>query len=159
VTVEVASPLWAEFDRIEFYVNNAPQPYDHDADAATRDRYRVIPNVVHTDGAEFSVATVDDFPSIPGAGHLEATTVVSLAGLSEDSWVVVLVRGTDGVSRPLFPFYPNSLDSSTNASLADLADGNLGEVGMTAIAYSNPLFIDADNDGSWTAPGVQLTPP
>ncbi|MEO6029680.1 MAG: hypothetical protein ABIR79_22665 [Candidatus Binatia bacterium] len=159
VTVTATSPLWAEFDRIELYVTNAPQPYDHDGDAGTRDRYRVIPNLVHTAGPDFTVTTVNDFPSIPGASHLEATTTFNLTGVASDAWVLAVVRGSDGVSHPTFPVLPNSLAAGSNATLADLTDGNLGEGGILAFAYTNPLFIDGDNDSAWTPPGVVLTPP
>jgi hypothetical protein len=67
------------------------------------------------------------------------------------------VRGTDGVSRPQFPAYPNSLDTGSNATLGDLTDGNLGEGGMTSLAFTNPLYVDVDG-GGWTAPGVLITP-
>jgi hypothetical protein len=159
VTVTVRSPLWAEFDRIQLFVNNAPQPFDHDGDGATRNRYRVIPNLEQVAGTDFTVTTVTDFPSIPGAGHLEATATFPLSGLTVDSWIVVLVRGTDGVSRPLFPVLPNSLATAGNTTLAQLTDGNLGELGVLALAFANPLFVDADADTVWTPPGVMLTPP
>ena len=159
VTVTVRSPLWAEFDRIQLFINNAPQPFDHDGDGATRMRYRVIPNIEHVAGTDFTVTTVNDFPSIPGAGHLEATTTFPLTALAADAWFVVLVRGTDGVSHPLFPVYPNSLRQTGNTTLAQLTDGNLGEDGILALAFTNPLFIDANNDAQWTPPGVMLTPP
>jgi hypothetical protein len=42
-------------------------------------------------------------------------------------------------------------------ALCDLTDGNLGENGIMAMSFSNPLFVDVDG-GGWTAPGVQLTP-
>ena len=158
VTVTVASPLWAAFDAIDFYVNNAPQPFDQDGDGNLRN-YRVTADVPHTAGTDFTVTTVPDFPAIPGASHYEATTTLTLGGLTADTWVVAVVRGTDGVSPPTFPVLPNSLDEGSNATLADLTDGNLGEGGMPAFAYTNPLFIDADNDGTWTPPGVSLTPP
>jgi hypothetical protein len=158
VTVTVRSPLWAEFDRIQLFVNNAPQPFDHDGDAGTRDRYRVFPNQEQVAGTDFTVTTVNDFPSIPGASHLEATATFPLS-VAADSWIVVLVRGTDGVSRPLFPVVPNSLDPTGNTTLAQLTDGNLGQLGVTALAFTNPLFVDANNDAVWTPPGVMLTPP
>jgi hypothetical protein len=44
-----------------------------------------------------------------------------------ETWVVVLVRGTDGVSRPLWPLNPLDLPASGNRTLDDLVDGNLGE--------------------------------
>jgi len=155
--LDIKSPLWAGFDRIEVYVNNAPQRWDHDNNAATRMRYRVIPNVTMNAGADFVVTIVEDIPDFPGAGHREASVNIPLTGLTEDSWVVVLVRGTPGVSRPLFPVLPYSIDHATNATLADLVDGNLGEGGETALAFSNPLYVDVDGNG-WTAPGVRLTP-
>jgi len=157
-TVTVRSPLWAEFDRVELYVSNAPQAWDHDANAATRPRYRVIPDVVRAAGADFPVARVDDFPAIPGAAHLETTVTIPLTGLSIDTWVVALVRGTAGVSRPLFPVLPYSLRRDGNATVEDLADGNLGEGGEPALAFTNALYVDVDHDGEWTAPGVRLTP-
>jgi hypothetical protein len=177
VDVTVKSPLWARFDKVEFYVNNAPQPYDHDADAGTRNRYRVIPNGT----VNVAPTLVNDFPSIPGAQHWEATAQLNLAGLTEDTWVVALVRGTDNVSPPLFPVIPNSLVAKAcannpcracnvntdcvastctvnNQSLAELTDGNLNQCGVMALSFTNPLFIDVDQNSQYDPPGVMLTP-
>jgi hypothetical protein len=157
VTVQVRAPLWAEFDRVELYVNNAPQRWDHDGDPATRLRYRVIPDVTLDAGTDFTIATIDVVPSVPGAGRREATITHALAAPAEDFWIVVLVRGTPGVSRPLFPVLPG-LQRAGNETLADLTDGNLGEGGEPVLAFSNPLYVDVDG-GGWTAPGARLTPP
>jgi hypothetical protein len=178
VDVAVKSPMWAPFDRIEFYVNNAPQAYDHDSNAGTRNRYRVIPNHVEN----VAPTLVNDYPSIPGAQHYEATAQLNLAGLAQDAWVVVVVRGSDAVSAPLFPVIPNSLLAKacsnnscrscsvdgdctgggtctvTNQSLAELTDGNVGQCGVTALAFSNPLFIDANQNAQYDPQGVVLTP-
>jgi hypothetical protein len=157
LVVDVASPLWAGFDRIEVYVNNAPQRWDHDGNPATRPRYRVLPDLVRNAGPDFAVTIVEDIPDFPGAGHREASVTIPLAGLVEDAWVVVLVRGTPGISRPLFPVLPSGLNQATNQTLVDLVDGNLGEGGETALAFSNPLYVDVDG-GGWTPPGVRITP-
>ncbi len=141
VTVDIQSPLWAQFDTVEYYINNVPAADDFDSDPATPPFYRVTPDIVQTAGVDFTVNTVTDFPLIPGAGHLQATTSITLNGLTDDNWVVVLVRGTDNVSEPIFPIVPNNLNSTTNPTLADLIDGNLGELGVPAAAFSNPLFI------------------
>jgi hypothetical protein len=101
---------------------------------------------------------IDDYPAIPGAKHWEATTTLNLTGLAADAWVIVLVRGTDGTSRPLFPVNPASLRKTGNTTLADLTDGNLGEDGVLALGFTNPIYIDANNDNMWTPPGVLLTP-
>jgi hypothetical protein len=157
LSVVIESPLWAEFDRVEVYVNNAPQRWDHDGNPATRLRYRVIPDRTLDAGTDFAIATIDDDPNVPDAKHREATVTTTFTGLTNDVWIVVLVRGTPGISRPLFPVLPG-LSSATNATLADLVDGNLGEGGETVLAFSNPLYVDVDG-GGWTAPGVHLTPP
>ena len=179
--VTVDSPLWAEFDRIQFFINNAPQRYDHDGSPSTRMRYRVIPNVEKVAGTDFTVTTVDDFPSIPGAKHLHAATTLNLTSLTQDTWVMVVVKGTDGVSHPLFPAVPSNIIAKgcsndpcracttnanctgggtctvSNQTLGELTDGNLNQCGYLALAFTNPLYIDVDG-GPWTPPGVILTP-
>ncbi len=161
VSVDIQSPVWAEFDRVEFYVNATTTKFTSSkqsgAGMVTLTRYTVAPSYVKNKGTDFSVSTVTVDGAIPGAQRLEATVDLHLSGLTDDVWIVAVVRGTDGVSRPLFPVVPNSLKQSTNTTLANLIDGNLGEDGMTALALTNPLFVDVDG-GGWTAPGVQIAP-
>ena len=66
-------------------------------------RYSITPDHVQTAPADFTVTPVNVHPSVPGADRLEATTTLTLTGLTEDVWIVVMVKGTDGVSEPLFP--------------------------------------------------------
>jgi hypothetical protein len=158
VTVDIESPLWAEFDLVEYYINSATYPDDVDGNPATPPRYRAGPDVVQVKDVDFTVTTVNDFPLIPGAQHLEATATLNLAGLTQDTWVVVIVRGRDGVSRPLFPVVPNDLRQSSNQTLAALTDGNLGEDGVLALAFTNPVFIDVNGNSVYDPPGVDITP-
>jgi len=162
VTVDVKSPLWAEFDRVEFYVNSQPQPYTLAHDAGDQTRYRACPQAtfdradpVANPTTQFAVTTVTDDPAIPGAGHLEASVTLSLSGLTQDAWIVAMVRGTDGVSRPMFPVVPNDLaPDGNNTTLEGLTDGNLGEKGMPVLAFTNPIFVSADGNAQWDPPGV-----
>jgi len=126
-----------------------PQPYDHDDDPGTRDRYRVSPDRVLVDGVDFTRVEAAAVGGVPGSEHWEATASVPLTGLTADAWIVAIVRGTSGVSRPLFPIVPG-LDASQNPTFEDLIDGNLGEGGDLALAFTNPLFVDTDGDGQWT---------
>lgn len=167
ITVDVQSPTWAPFDKIEFYVNSTTTQstqlnVQSGAGIINVNRYAINPDHVHTAGVDFTVATVP----APGTSsdRLEASTTLSLSGLSDDIWVVVMVSGSDGVSAPLFPVVPNSIfdDSDDNPipnkTLADLIDGNLGEAGITARAFTNPVYVDADGVPGWQAPGVQIAP-
>lgn len=149
ITVDIQSPLWAEFDTVEYYVNHVPFPNEFDNDPVTPPYWQVTPEVVQAAGTDFMVNTVDDYPLIAGASHLEATTSLDLTGLTDDTWVVVVVRGSDGVSEPIFPIAPTDLNSAGNTTLEDLTDGNLGEGGVPAVAFSNPLFIDVDGNDEY----------
>jgi hypothetical protein len=173
ITVDIQSPTWVEFDRVEFYINTTTtrvvkMNQETGAGLINVNRYTITPDVVQTAPGDFTVT------SVPVAGtsssRLEATATLALAGLTEDIYVVVMVKGTDGVSKPLFPVLPNDLKRCTtvaqncavpdfNTTLASLTDGNLGELGITALAFTNPLFIDADGIGGWSPPGVQLSNP
>ncbi len=157
VTVDIQSPVWAEFDRVELYVNSTTTrstfTKESGAGPVSVKKYTITPDFTQT--VTPTVVTVNG--SIPGAQRLEATATFNLTGLTADSWIVAMVKGTDGVSRPLFPVIPNSLKQSTNTTLSNLIDGNLGEDGMTALAFTNPLFVDV-NGGGWTPPGLQINP-
>jgi hypothetical protein len=164
VTLTIKSPAWAEFDKVQFFTNAAPQPFG----PTTPPRYKALANdtcapasgcIEKVAGVDFVVSTVNVAPLVPDADRLEATVTLNLTGLTQDTWLIALVRGTDGVSRPLFPVLPNSLNQGGNANLAQLTDGNLNEGGVLTLAFTNPIYIDADNDDAFTAPGVTLTPP
>ena len=150
--LDVQGPAWAEYDTVALYMNSIPDAYDHDCDPSTAPEYTAVPDVVLTAGVDFDVVEVVDHLGIPGASHFESSVDYTLDGLVEDTWIVALVWGTDGVSRPLFPVVPNDLDEEVNLSLEDLTDGNLGESGMLALAFTNPLFIDVDGDGAYDSP-------
>jgi len=152
--LSIQGPVWAEYDTVALYVNNVPDAYDHDCDPATPPEYTAVPDAVLTAGVDFDVVEVVDHADIPGASHLESSVDYALDGLVGDTWIVALVWGTDGVSRPLFPVVPNDLDPEANLSIEDLTDGNLGESGMMALAFTNPLFIDVDGNGFYDPPAL-----
>ena len=151
LTATVSTPAWAPVDTVEFYINNQPELTSAPGAAA---RYGVCANAWVSAGDPGWVALeVEVNPTVPGASRTDITATLTLTGVTEDTWIVAVARGTDGVSEPLFPVLPASLRTSGNSTLADLTDGNLGELGTPAFAFTNPLFIDVDGDG-WTAPGV-----
>jgi hypothetical protein len=47
---------------------------------------------------------------------------------------------------------------ATNQTLAELTDGNLNQCGVLSLAFSNPLFIDVNQNNMDDPPGVMLTP-
>lgn len=161
VTVDIQSPTWAPFDKVEFYVNttttqNTIDDVQSGAGLVDVNRYSLNPDAVHVDGVDFTVTSVPVAGT--GSSRYEASTTLTLPSLSEDTWVVAIVKGTDGVSEPLFPVVPNSISTGSNTTLAGLIDGNLNESGITAHAFTNPVFISADGVSGYQAPGVQFVP-
>ena len=155
VTVRIASAEWAQVDSVDFYINNQPQLTTVPGQAA---RYGVCPNLsIRAGDPGWSERKVVVNPDIPGASRTEIEVTLTLPKMAVDSWLVAIAHGTDGVSPPLFPVLPEDLDPGSNTSLADLVDHNIGEGGVPAYAFTNPLFIDAGGDG-WTPPGVANTP-
>ena len=151
LTATVQTAAWAQVDTLEFYVNNQPELTTPPNRAA---RYGVCADAsvsVGDPGWEQLEVVVNE--AVAGASRTEITATLTLEGVTEDTWVVAMARGSDGISEPLFPVLPASLNQNSNTTLADLTDGNLGEGGTPAFAFTNPVFIDIDGDG-WTAPGV-----
>ena len=151
LTATVQTAAWAQIDTLDFYINNQPELTTPPNRAA---RYGVCADTTigaGDPGWEQVEVVINE--AVAGASRTEITATLILEGLTEDTWVVAMARGSDGVSEPLFPILPASLNENSNATLADLTDGNLGEGGIPAFAFTNPIFIDVEGDG-WTAPGV-----
>lgn len=150
--LNIQSPAWAEFDTIDVYVNTQPTPVpDSNHLGATVPRYNVAPTLTLNAGADFEVESVVVNDAVAGAERLETNVDLPLT-VDGDAWVVVVVKGSDGVSRPLWPMNPQDLDTESNTTLDQLTDGNLGESGVLALAFTNPLFIDADVNGQFDPP-------
>jgi len=161
--IRVQAPLWAQFDRIEVYANGLPAPdakgatspylfaadtpavtlLEGDCDPATLDG---------ADGGQFDITTVNVHPTVAGGERQEVTLTVPFAGLTQDTWFAVVVRGTDGVCEPMFPVYPRSLDKLSNTTTASLLDGNLGQLGTMALGVANALYADVDGEAGFQPP-------
>lgn len=148
--IRAQAPLWAPYDTIEIYAN-APTIVTRTVNG-TPVEYTGTPERVLHAGVDFAVQTVNAVPSVAGGERLETTLTIPYPALAQDTWFVVLVRGSDGVSRPMFPVFPKDLRTSGNATLAQLLDGNLGESGTLALGYTNALYADVDGVPGFQAP-------
>jgi len=148
--ITVQAPTWAAYDRIEIYANASTEVATLNKDTPVL--YRGVPTRALSAGTDFAVERVVVAPDVPGAERFETRLTIPFTDLAEDTWFVVVVRGTDGVSRPLFPTMPKDLSRTTNTTLADLLDGNLGESGTLALGYTNALYADVDGVSGFQAP-------
>jgi hypothetical protein len=155
--IHVQAPLWAPYDTIEIYTNASSCVAGRSGGVPVL--FSALPERVLSAGSsdagnEFVVREFDDVPGLPGAGHRETWRSVRFSGLERDAWFVVVVKGTPGVSEPMFPVFASSL-SPQNQTLEELLDGNLGEGGVNALGFTNALYLDVDvPSNGFDAPGV-----
>ncbi|MBX3027901.1 hypothetical protein KF840_23655 [bacterium] len=147
--VEAQAPLWAPFDRIEIYAN---------ADTVVaRERggiptlYGAEPTLVLTAGVDVPLDREVVDARVPGAERWVSRFTLPFP-LQADTWFVVIVKGTDGVSPPMFPVFGQDLRRATNTTLAELTDGNLGEAGTLALGVTNALYADVDGEPGFNPP-------
>jgi hypothetical protein len=152
VNVHVEAPTWAQFDRIEIYANSTPECRNAYTFLGVINPFcDVTPIVTLNKGSGFTINTVT---GVSGSGQRLVADVVQPLTITGDTWVIVVARGTDGISKPLFPINPADLRETGNTTLAALTDNggplpwNLGEDGELEMAISNPLFFDRENDGN-----------
>lgn len=156
--IRIQAPTWAEFDTVRVYANAATEPLDPDAPflfraaaGSSQDFFEGDCDPATQGDGDFDVATVP-VADVPGAERQEVSLTVPYRGLAQDTWFVVLVQGSDGICRPMFPVFPQNLNGGSNATLADLLDGNLGEGGVMAMGVTNALYADVDGVPGFQAP-------
>jgi hypothetical protein len=155
--VDVQAPLWAPYDRIEIYAN--AQTTVAGTNGGTPVFFGANPTRVLTLGnGDFAVATEVVDPGVPGASRHRTQLEVDFDGLTEDTWFVVIVKGTPGQSPPMFPVYARDLSAAQNPGLAELVVQSPGEAGVRALGVTNALYLDVDGNGTFDAPGVQVAP-
>jgi hypothetical protein len=145
--IRIQAPLWAAFDEVQVYANAATTPVDPLAPYL----YGATPSLQYFEGdcdplttgdGDYDVSVVNVQP-VTGGDRLEANITIPFNGLTEDTWFVVVVRGSDGLCPAMFPVFPAGLSSAANLTAADLLDGNVGESGVLSMGATNALYFDA----------------
>jgi hypothetical protein len=143
--IQVQSPAWARWDRVEVYANAAT------ATAGSPFLFGATPTVVLDEGdcnpatlgdGDFDVTVTPSVGGVGGADRLSATLSVPFGPLATDTWFVVVVKGTDGQCAPMYPIYPDDLNQAANTTLAQLVDGNVGQGGVLALGATNALYFE-----------------
>ncbi|MCX8072552.1 MAG: hypothetical protein N3C12_08895 [Candidatus Binatia bacterium] len=148
--IHVQAPLWAEYDTIEIYANATTEPALRVDGVPTL--FGAVPTRVLRLGTDFDRDQVMVRSGVANASRWETLIRVPFRDLTQDTWFVVVVKGTDGVSKPMFPVFARDLRAESNRTLADLLDGNLGELGTLALAATNALYADVDGTPGFQAP-------
>jgi hypothetical protein len=155
--IDIQAPEWAPYDRIEIYTNSVTTVAGTTGGVPVA--FGAVPDLVLTLGnGDFTVQNVDVSPPgdpIPGAVRLETQKRVTFAGptaLTEDAWFVVIVKGTPGVSKPMFPVHPSGLSLAQNPTLDALETVTAAEAGVRALGVTNALLADVDGNPGFDPP-------
>jgi hypothetical protein len=144
--VQVQSPQWAPFDQILVFVNgHTGRHTDASGQPTSPPTYRICGPTYRLDLAATDSATT--FVRSAVNGRYETSKTLTVTHPSGDFWLVVMARGTRGVSPTMYPHVPNSYVAASNPVDAE---------GIRALAISNPMFVDVDGNG-WSPPGVAAT--
>jgi len=149
--IRVQSPDWAEWDTVEIYSNANGNVSAVVVDPVAPYLYSAEPLVTFSEGdcdptttgdGDFDIEVVDDFPGVEGTDRWQATLRHSLSGLSDDTWFVAVVRGTEGRCASMFPIFPADVSPGVNPTLSDLVDENVRQGGVTALGFTNALHYE-----------------
>lgn len=162
LVITAEAPSWAWFDTIEVFANTDPVPIDDvtgeimtgsAADPAKFYQPYHIPKYTYQPTKSFRVASGTLPTWKEEKGKITATVSVKLS-LAEDTWLVVMARGTRETEgyRSLFPIITNVLldPSKTPEQFdpADLASFHAdSKVGAPVWGLTNPIYVDVDGDG------------
>jgi hypothetical protein len=116
--------------------------------------FTAIPTTTLNAGTDFTVTTVP----VNGSQRFETNKTVSLTGLAQDEWIVVIVKGTQGVSAPMFPVMTDGVSLTENPNLTALETVTASENGIRALGTTNALYVDVDQNGVFDPPGVSVVP-
>jgi len=160
--VGVSGPSWAWFDSVEVYANTEPIPVDDDTDmpmqgtasdpAIFYEPYH-LPLYTYQPARAFRLSdgTLKDWKEEEGV--ITASVTFELE-VDEDTWVVVIARGTRSTEgyRSLFPIVTSVLvdpgKEPESFDPADLSAFHVDErVGASAWTLANPIFMDVEGDG------------
>ena len=147
--IHVQAPVWAEYDQILIYANAATVRNSvTNPTSGSPYQFSAVPTATLNLGTHFTRSVVP-VAAVPGGSRFETNltlhlpTDVPAIPLTGDTWIVVLVKGRDGISKPMFPVFADDLASAGNTTLANLVDGNLGQNGVMALGATNALYYDA----------------
>lgn len=135
IAVEVQAPEWMQFDQLELHAHGTGR------ESVNGVGNNKAPIPVQTFGLDPKALPLEP---VPGLNGFEARRVKVRHAFdvqpTADAWFVVLVRG-GAPSRDLAPLvFRGACNSSTKAC---------SSVSAKALAFSNPVYVDADGSGAY----------
>ncbi len=159
--IKVDAPSWAWFDTIEIYANTEPVPIDDEtgtpmegsaSDPAKFYQPYHIPLYTYQPQKTFRLidGSLKEWENKDGKISAKVNTTMRF---KEDSWIVVMARGTRETEgyQSLFPLVSNVIKDEKKAVELDPQDMSEfhkdRNVGAPAWGLANPIYVDVDGNG------------
>jgi hypothetical protein len=163
--IAVSSIEYIDWDTVEIYANTEPVPAKDDLGGVTDLSSPEFHSVSQGHITKYLMAPIASYhKGIGGEFDLKQSVSAGVRqaviradfSFSEDTWIVVLVKGSHGV-RSMFPLVtrgvtvPAAKDSSAPTAVGNFLntlDTDPVQIGgLRAFALSNPMFVDVDGNG------------
>lgn len=153
--LDIRSNDFFDWDRVDIFANTLPIPAKDDLSGVTdlsaadfhktshTQKYLMTPLFQFSRGGSGDAALNQTV-----AGGVRKVSLSRSFNFSEDTWIVVVVRGSNGV-RSLFPYVTRGANTTVpQASFLDTLDSNPAAIGgIRPFAFTNPIFVDVDGNG------------
>ncbi len=155
--LEITSNEYFDWDRVEIYANTEPIPAKDDmsglTDLTAEEFHKnagghTIKYLLSPLFQFFKTGSGDAALNQSTAGGVRKAILSRGFNFSQDTWIVVMVRGSNNV-RSLFPYVTKGADTDVaQGNFLDTLDNNPTLIGgVRAFAFTNPMFVDVDGNG------------
>lgn len=157
LNLEITSTEDFDWDTVEIYANTEPVPAKDDMSGVTDLSAEEFHSHSSSHLPKYLMSPLFSYhKGIAGAGALNQTVnggvrkaeISKNFNFSEDTWIVVVVRGTPAV-RSAFPYVTKeaNVDIDPAVFLDKLETDPAAIGGIAAFAFTNPIFVDVDGNG------------
>jgi hypothetical protein len=155
--LEVTSTEDFDWDTVEIYANTEPVPAKDDMSGVTDLSAEEFHSHSNSHLPKYLMAPLFSYhKGVSGEGALHQTVsggvrkaqISKNFSFSEDTWIVVVVRGTSAV-RSAFPYVTKEADVEVDpGDFLDKLETDPASIGgIPAFAFTNPMFVDVDGNG------------
>jgi hypothetical protein len=157
LNLQVTSTVDFDWDTVEIYANTEPVPAKDDMSGVTElsaeefytnsnshlPKYLMSPLFSYHKGLTGEGALIQTV-----SGGVRRAEITKNFNFSEDTWIVVVVRGTPAV-RSAFPYVTKEANVEVDpGDFLDKLESDPVEIGgISAFAFTNPMFVDVDGNG------------
>lgn len=154
--LDISSNEYIDWDTVEIYANTPTTPAKDDMSGVTDLDARQFHKVSNNHVPKYLMAPIfsyhrggsgDALLNQSVADGVRSSFISKDFNFSEDTWIVVVVRGVNTSS--VFPFVTKGTNTAVaQENFLDVLDSDPRQIGgVPAFGFTNPMFVDVEGDG------------